>query len=131
MGGFNNGRTAYCNKECLEDQSPRECLKNAFLEMYVTICGKFVPNEGGVAGCVDRMRAKYTAKWGVQLAGMIFQTRSSFILSTHALWVYFTESIFQTHSREFMKNLFYDLHFINKAYLTTNLQNEAGKLTQI
>ncbi len=28
-------------------------------------------------GYVDRMRAKYTAKWGVQLAGMIFQTRSS------------------------------------------------------
>ncbi|WP_442973591.1 DUF6783 domain-containing protein [Ruminococcus sp. 1001136sp1] len=23
------------------------------------------------------MRAKYTAKWGVQIAGMIFQTRSS------------------------------------------------------
>ncbi|WP_334292274.1 DUF6783 domain-containing protein [Blautia acetigignens] len=22
------------------------------------------------------MRAKYTAKWGVQIAGMIFQTRS-------------------------------------------------------
>jgi hypothetical protein len=27
-------------------------------------------------GCVDRMRAKYTAKWGVYLAGMNFQTRS-------------------------------------------------------
>ncbi|WP_455504145.1 DUF6783 domain-containing protein [Blautia sp.] len=23
------------------------------------------------------MRAKYTAKWGVQIAGMIFQTRSN------------------------------------------------------
>ncbi|MFR4384501.1 MAG: DUF6783 domain-containing protein [Oliverpabstia sp.] len=23
------------------------------------------------------MRVKYTAKWGVQIAGMIFQTRSS------------------------------------------------------
>ncbi|MDU5440095.1 MAG: DUF6783 domain-containing protein [Ruminococcus sp.] len=23
------------------------------------------------------MRTKYTAKWGVQIAGMIFQTRSS------------------------------------------------------
>ena len=28
-------------------------------------------------GYVDRMRAKYTAKWGVQMAGMNFQTRSS------------------------------------------------------
>ncbi len=27
-------------------------------------------------GYVDRMRAKYTAKWGVYLAGMNFQTRS-------------------------------------------------------
>ncbi|WP_318289485.1 DUF6783 domain-containing protein [Blautia glucerasea] len=25
-----------------------------------------------------RIRAKYTAKWGVQIAGMIFQTRSSY-----------------------------------------------------
>ena len=27
----------------------------------------------------NRIRAKYTAKWGVQIAGMIFQTRSSTI----------------------------------------------------
>ncbi|MEI3173904.1 MAG: DUF6783 domain-containing protein [Lachnospiraceae bacterium] len=33
-------------------------------------------NEGGVAGYVNRMKAKYTAKWGVQIAGMIFQTGS-------------------------------------------------------
>ncbi|WP_334299910.1 DUF6783 domain-containing protein [Anaerobutyricum hallii] len=26
------------------------------------------------------MKAKYTANWGVQIAGMIFQTRSSFRL---------------------------------------------------
>ena len=25
----------------------------------------------------NRIRAKYTAKWGVQIAGMLFQTRSS------------------------------------------------------
>ncbi|MFR4428546.1 MAG: DUF6783 domain-containing protein [Blautia faecis] len=25
------------------------------------------------------MRAKYTAKWGVQIAGMIFQTGSKFL----------------------------------------------------
>ena len=27
-------------------------------------------------GDFDRMKAKYTANWGVQVAGMIFQTRS-------------------------------------------------------
>ncbi|MFR4135898.1 MAG: DUF6783 domain-containing protein [Anaerobutyricum hallii] len=33
-------------------------------------------NEGGVAGYGNRMKAKYTVNWGVQIAGMIFQTRS-------------------------------------------------------
>ena len=28
----------------------RACLKNAFRQMYVTVCGRFVPNEGGVGG---------------------------------------------------------------------------------
>ena len=45
--------------------------------MCVTICGRFCPDEGAVAGYGTRIRAKYTAKWGVQIAGMIFQTRSS------------------------------------------------------
>ena len=31
----------------------RACLKNAFRQMCVTVCGRFVPNEGGVAGYVD------------------------------------------------------------------------------
>ena len=44
--------------------------------MCVTICGKFCPDEGVVAGYDNRIRVKYTAKWGVQIAGMIFQTRS-------------------------------------------------------
>ena len=35
------------------------------------------PNEGGVAGYGNRKRGKYTAKWGLQIAEMIFQTRSS------------------------------------------------------
>ncbi|MFR7793759.1 DUF6783 domain-containing protein [Anaerobutyricum hallii] len=34
-------------------------------------------NEGGVVGYGNRMKAKYTVNWGVQIAGMIFQTRSS------------------------------------------------------
>ena len=45
--------------------------------MCATICGRFRPDEGAVAGYVNRIRVKYTAKWGVQIAGMIFQTRSS------------------------------------------------------
>ena len=49
--------------------------------MCVTICGRFDPNEGGVVGYVDRMRAKYTANVGTrlprQMAGVNFQTRSS------------------------------------------------------
>ena len=45
--------------------------------MCVTICGRFLPDEGAVAGYGNRIRVKYTAKWGVQIAGMIFQTHSS------------------------------------------------------
>ena len=54
----------------------RVCLKNAFCKMYATICGRFCLNKGGVAGYVNRMKVKYTAKWGVQIAGMIFKTHS-------------------------------------------------------
>ncbi|RGF17253.1 hypothetical protein DW177_01250 [Blautia sp. AM16-16B] len=54
----------------------RACLKKAFCKMCVTVCGRFCLNEGGVAGYVNRMKVKYAAKWGVQIAGMIFQTRS-------------------------------------------------------
>ena len=55
----------------------RACLKKAFCKMCVTICGRFLPDEGAVAGYGNRIRVKYTAKWGVQIAGMIFQTHSS------------------------------------------------------
>ena len=41
--------------------------------MYATICGRFCLNKGGVAGYVNRMKVKYTAKWGVQIAGMILR----------------------------------------------------------
>ncbi len=54
----------------------RACLKIAFCQMCVTVCGRFGSNEGGVVGYVDRMRAKYTAKWGAQMTGMNFQTHS-------------------------------------------------------
>ncbi|MEE0013603.1 MAG: DUF6783 domain-containing protein, partial [Lachnospiraceae bacterium] len=29
--------------------------------MRVSVCGRFYPNEGGVAGYGNRMRVKYTA----------------------------------------------------------------------
>ena len=54
----------------------RACLKKAFCKMCVTICGRFRSDEGTVAGYGNRIRVKYTAKWGVQIAGMVFQTRS-------------------------------------------------------
>ena len=57
----------------------RACLKKAFRELQVPVCGRFYPNEGGVAGYGNRMRVKYTAKWGLQIAEMIFQTRSKTI----------------------------------------------------
>ena len=55
----------------------RACLKNGFRKLRVPVCGRFCPNEGGVAGYGNRMRAKYTIKWGLQIAEMIFQTCSS------------------------------------------------------
>ena len=53
-----------------------ECVENALRKMCVTIYGRFCSDEGVVAGYDNRIRTKYTAKWGVQIAGMIFQTRS-------------------------------------------------------
>jgi len=44
-------------------QSPRACLKIAFWQMCVTICGRFVPNEGRIVGYVTRIWRKYHAKW--------------------------------------------------------------------
>ena len=61
----------------------RACLKNAFCKMCVTICGRFRLNEGGVAGYANWMKAKYTANWGVQIVGMIFQTRSSIFTTNY------------------------------------------------
>ena len=65
------------------------CLKIAFRQLCVPLCGRFGPDEGGVAGYVDRIGTKYAAKWGVlcpkgvpmvdslgQMAGINFQTRS-------------------------------------------------------
>ncbi|MFR0790921.1 MAG: DUF6783 domain-containing protein [Lachnospiraceae bacterium] len=40
----------------------RACLKKSFRELRVSVCGKFYPNEGGVAGYGNRMRVKFPAK---------------------------------------------------------------------
>ncbi|MEO2614060.1 DUF6783 domain-containing protein, partial [Blautia wexlerae] len=34
-------------------------------------------NKGVIAGYNNRIREKYTSKWGVQIVGMIFQIRSN------------------------------------------------------
>ena len=69
--------------------------------MCVTICGRFRSDEGAVAGYGNRIRVKYTAKWGVQIAGMIFQTRSNpsdktfFVyISPYFMGLLYKESIF-------------------------------------
>ena len=45
--------------------------------MCVTVCGKFVPDKVVIASYDNRIRDKFPAKWGVQIAGMIFFARSS------------------------------------------------------
>ena len=59
-----------------EVEEARACLKKAFCKMCVTVCGRFRSDEGAVAGYGNRIRVKSPAKWGVQIAGMVFQTRS-------------------------------------------------------
>jgi len=44
--------------------------------MCVTICGSLYPDKGAAASCGSRIQVKHTAKWGVQIAEMIFQTGS-------------------------------------------------------
>lgn len=51
-------------------------MKKTFCKMCVTLCGRFCPDEGAVSGYGNRIRMKYTIKWGVQIMGMIFQTGS-------------------------------------------------------
>ncbi|WP_334296852.1 DUF6783 domain-containing protein [Blautia wexlerae] len=53
------------------------------------MCGRFCPDEGVVAGYDNRIRAKYTAKRGVQIAGMIFQTRSRIATAIIILYDHF------------------------------------------
>ncbi|MFR0901398.1 MAG: DUF6783 domain-containing protein [Anaerobutyricum sp.] len=52
-------------------------MKNAFCKMYVTICGIFCLHSVDVAHYAALIQAKSPANWSVQIAGMIFQTRST------------------------------------------------------
>ena len=53
-------------------------VRSAFDYIYLTEIFHYISeyNEGAVAGYGNRIRAKSPAKWGVQIAGMIFQTGS-------------------------------------------------------
>ena len=73
----------------VEKIKTRACLKKAFRELRVPVCGRFYPNKGGVAGYGNRMRVKYTAKWGLQIAEMIFQTRSSSLPLSIPIFLHF------------------------------------------
>ncbi|MFQ7771040.1 MAG: DUF6783 domain-containing protein [Ruminococcus sp.] len=55
-------------------------MKKTFCKMCITICRKFCPDRGVAAGYADQIQAKYTAKQGVQIAGMIFQICSRPVL---------------------------------------------------
>ena len=39
----------------IAEPKPRVCLKIAFRQLCVPLCGRFGPDEGGVAGYVDRI----------------------------------------------------------------------------
>ena len=54
----------------------RACLKTHSRHLQAPICGRYVPYKGGVAGYGNRIWGRYTAKWGIQIAGMGFQTPS-------------------------------------------------------
>lgn len=79
--------------------------KYAFCKMCVTIYGKFCSNKGVVAGYGNQIREKYIAKWGVQIMGMIFQTRFS---------NYLTASIMTNFTKFFIKypNIYTIIFFV-------------------
>ena len=58
-------------------------MENAFCKMCFTVRGKFVPGEGVVAGCDNRIRNKSPAKWSVQIAGMILGQALGYLQTEH------------------------------------------------
>ena len=75
--------------------------------MYDPFSGRFVSNEGGVAGYADRMRCKYHAKWGVQMAGMNFQTCSGTAASEYSgsgrNELYYNFCLYRIHTEKYLK----------------------------
>ncbi|MDY4532688.1 MAG: DUF6783 domain-containing protein [Enterocloster aldenensis] len=72
------------------------CLKIAFRQLCVPLCGRFGPDKGGVAGYVDRIGTKYAAKWSGQMAGMNFQTDPRPVLRFYRKFFRFTLRICST-----------------------------------
>ncbi|WP_394916666.1 DUF6783 domain-containing protein [uncultured Robinsoniella sp.] len=56
-------------------------MRIAFRKLWVTLCGRFVPDEGHIAGYVTCIWNEYAAKWGVHMAGINLQTGSIIIES--------------------------------------------------
>ena len=73
--------------------------------MFVTICGRFCPEEGVVASYDSRIRAKYTAKWGVQIVGMLFQTYSDTDFFQSSFIIYYNYSAGAIPQGAFAKEL--------------------------
>ena len=61
-------------------------------------------------GYVDRMRAKYTAKWGVQMTGMNFQTRSNSLRSDRVHFRFNAKSGNLSASKSLQKSNIPDCH---------------------
>ena len=73
--------------------------------MCITIYGRFCPDEGVVAGYDNRIRAKYTAKWGVQIVGMLFQTYSDTDFFQSSFIIYYNYSAGAIPQGAFAKEL--------------------------
>ena len=92
--------------------------------MCVTICGRFRPDEGAVAGYGNRIRVKSPAKWGVQIAGMIFQTRSR-------LQCYYNKKTYFKYIKWYIFHLLYLIIFWKFMLLNPLKMKKAGVLNVI
>ena len=90
----------------------RAGLKKAFRELRIPVCGRFYPNEGGVAGYGNRMRVKYTAKWGLQISEMIFQARSKTQKVLPVQWAAYPDILF--YPLEDQARLPFITHFLSQ-----------------
>ena len=77
---------------------PRACLKKAFRELRVPVCGRFRPNEGGVAGLRQPNKGKIYRKVGLADRGNVFS--NTLQIRSHNL------SVLLLHRRTFCKPFF-------------------------